>query len=191
MAVDYKDYYEVLGVPRDADEKAIRRAYHKLARKLHPDVNPGDATAEARFREVAEAYEVLSDPEKRAKYDQFGREWQRYQQAGAPGGFDWGPWAQGAPGQPGVQYTYATAQDLGDLFGGVGGFSDFFQALFEGGPVGRTGPAGRRVAPPARGHDLEQPVQVSLAEVATGTTRMLIKEGRRLEVRIPPGVHTG
>ena len=186
--MEYKDYYESLGVGRDADEKAIKRAYRRLARQYHPDVNPNDPKAEERFKEVTEAYEVLSDPEKRSKYDRFGREWRRYQQAGAPGDFDWSAWSQGAPGPGRAQYTYATAEDLQDLFGQAG-FSDFFETLFGGGS-GR--PGGRARSPqPRRGQDLEHPVQVTLAEALHGTNRMLNKDGRRLEVRIPPGVRTG
>jgi curved DNA-binding protein len=184
--LDYKDYYNVLGVPRDASENDIRRAYRKLARQHHPDVNPGNAAAEEKFKDVAEAYEVLSDKEKRAKYDRFGQEWQRYQQAGAPGGFDWGPWTQGAGG-PQVQYTYATAEDLEGLFGGAA-FSDFFETLF-GGMPGRS--SGQRAPAALQGRDIEHPLQVSLQEAYYGATRILSKDGRRLEVRIPPGVETG
>lgn len=185
--MEFKDYYEILGVPRNADEKEIKKAYRRLARQYHPDVNPGDKAAEERFKEINEAYEVLSDPEKRARYDQFGREWQRYQQAGAPGGFDWSAWTQ--PGGPRVQYTYTTAEDLEDLFGEGAGFSDFFETLFGRG----FGPrADRTRAPrPRRGQDIEQPVQVTLAEAYHGTTRVLTKDGRRLEVKIPPGVRSG
>lgn len=181
--VEYRDYYQILGVPRDADEKEIRRAYRKLARKYHPDVNPGDAEAAEKFKSINEAYEVLSDPEKRRKYDQFGQAWQRYQQAGARGGFDWSPWIHTTPGT----YSYATVDDLEDLFGGVG-FSEFFETLFgrvTGGSRSRAG------VPPRRGSDVRQPVSITLSEAYHGTTRLVTKNGRRLEVRIPAGVRSG
>jgi curved DNA-binding protein len=187
--MEYKDYYQILGVARDADPQEIKKAYRRLARQYHPDVNPGDKKAEDRFKEVNEAYEVLSDAEKRSKYDQFGRDWQRYQQAGAagPGGFDWGRYAQQAG--PGGQYTYATSEDLEDLFGGQAGFSDFFESLF-GAQAARQRTTARQPRP-GRGQDIEHPVQVSLAEAYHGANRILTKDGRRLEVRIPPGVVTG
>src|SRR5438094_8605211 len=107
--MQYKDYYNILGVKRNASEKEIKSAFRKLARKHHPDVNPNDKEAEARFKEASEAYEVLSDPEKRKKYDQFGADWEHYQQAaGAPGGFDFSKYAQdfaGGYGGEGVRYT--------------------------------------------------------------------------------------
>src|SRR5918911_1054731 len=97
--MQYKDYYQTLGVKRNASEKEIKSAFRKMARKLHPDLNPNDKEAEARFKEANEAYEVLSDPDKRKKYDQFGADWERYQQAeGAPGGFDFSKYAQGSDG---------------------------------------------------------------------------------------------
>jgi curved DNA-binding protein len=187
--VEYKDYYQILGVPRDADDKQIKKAFRKLAREVHPDVNP-DPKAEGRFKEIAEAYEVLGDPAKREKYDRFGREWQQHQGAGAPGGFDWGAWQSAPAGQT----RYATAQDLEELFGrggmgGPGGFSDFFETLFGGRPGG--GRPATRSPRAAIGRDIEHPLQVTLAEACTGTTRVLNKDGRRLEVTIPPGVRTG
>src|SRR2546428_485307 len=104
--MQYKDYYNILGVKRSASEKEIKSAFRKLARKHHPDVNPNDKEAEAKFKEASEAYEVLIDPEKRKKYDQFGSEWERYQQAeGAPGGFDFSKYAQSYPGGDGARYT--------------------------------------------------------------------------------------
>lgn len=192
--MEYKDYYKILGVPRDADDKTIRKAFRKLARQFHPDVNPDDPAAEERFKDVTEAYEVLGDPEKRAKYDQFGQAWRSHQGAGGPGGFDWSQWTHQQQGpQPGVQYRYATAEDLEDLFGGAefSGFSDFFEALF--GRAGRRPNArsqGTRQRPRA-GRDIRHPVRISLTEAYHGATRMLNKDGRRLEVKIPPGVRTG
>ena len=191
--MDYKDYYKILGVAKNADEKEIKKAYRKLARQHHPDVNPNDKAAEATFKEINEAYEVLSDPEKRRKYDQMGQSYQSWQQAGGqPGGFNWNDWvaanqAAGARGRqaPGQRVTY---DDLNDLFGGNSGFSDFFDQFFGG--VG-AGTPGARSTNPTMGRDLEQSVDVTLAEAFQGAQRLLEIEGRRLEVKIPPGVKTG
>jgi curved DNA-binding protein len=180
--MEYKDYYKILGVDRNAEEKEIKKAYRKLARQHHPDVNPGDKAAEERFKDINEAYEVLSDPEKRRKYDQLGSSWQQWQRTGRdPGGFDWSQWFSGA--QPGgVRVEYRDLGDLGDLFGS-GGFSDFFQSIF--------GDRGAPQARPRRGQDYTQPVEITLEEAFQGTARMIQKDGRRLEVKIPPGVRTG
>ena len=95
--MEYKDYYKILGVERTADEKEIKKAYRRLARQYHPDMKPGDKAAEAAFKEINEANEVLSDPEKRRKYDELGQNYQRWQQSGGqPGGFDWSQWAGGS-----------------------------------------------------------------------------------------------
>ncbi len=123
--MDYKDYYRVLGVAKDASEKDIKQAYRKLRAKYHPDMNPDDPGAEEKFKEVNEAYEVLSDPEKRKLFDQFGSEWKGWEQrGGAPDDF----WQQWGAGQGGRGYTYTT----GPSDFGQGGFSDFFQQLFGG-----------------------------------------------------------
>jgi curved DNA-binding protein len=178
--MEYKDYYKVLGVSRTADADEIRRAYRKLALKYHPDKNPGDKEAEERFKDINEAYEVLGDASKRARYDQLGASYRAYQRTGAsPGGFDWSQWMSGAPG--GVRVEVG---DLGDIFGG--GFSEFFNAIF-GGMTGRGAEAGRR----SRGRDIEQPVRITLHEAYNGTTRTVRVDGRRLEVKIPAGSHTG
>ena len=178
--MEYKDYYKILGVAKGADEKEIKKAYRRLARQYHPDVNPGDKAAEARFKEINEAYEVLSDPEKRRKYDDLGQSYQRWQQTGGgPGGFNWAQWTTTAgPGGTRVEYG-----DLNDLFG-RGGFSDFFEAIFGG-----MGMAGTQAA--ARGRDLEHEVEITLEEAYRGAQRIIEVDGRRLEVKIPPGVKTG
>jgi curved DNA-binding protein len=181
--MEYKDYYKILGVDRNAEEKEIKKAYRKLARQYHPDVNPDDKAAEERFKDINEAHEVLSDPEKRRKYDQLGSNWQQWQRRGGDaGGFDWSQWTSGAQPGGGVRVEYRDLGDLGDLFGSRG-FSDFFQNIFGGMGAPQTSPR--------RGQDYTQPVEITLEEAFQGTTRMLQKDGRRLEVKIPPGVRTG
>ncbi len=188
--MEYKDYYRTLGVDRNADEKEVKKAYRRLARQCHPDVNPGNKQAEERFKEINEAYEVLSDSEKRQKYNQLGADWQRWQRTGRDTqGFDWSQWTGGAPRGRRVHVEYA---DLGDLLGGQVPFSDFFSTIFGG--VGREPRAGRFSGAqrrPRRGQDMVQPVEITLQEAFHGTRRILQVDGRRLEVQIPPGVKTG
>ena len=184
--MEYKDYYKILGVDKTASQKQIKKAYRRLSRKHHPDVNPGDKTAEARFKEINEAHEVLSDPEKRKKYDELGANWQQWQRMGRdPRGFDWSQWSAG--GQPGSGRVHVEYRDLEDLFGEGGGFSDFFRNVF-GGTRGATysqRPRNRR------GQDLEHTVEVTLEEAHSGTKRILQMDHQRIEVTIPPGVDTG
>ncbi|MEJ2569085.1 MAG: J domain-containing protein [Anaerolineales bacterium] len=193
--MEYKDYYKILGVKKDASEDDIKKAFRKLARKHHPDLNPGDASAAERFKEINEAYEVLSDPEKREKYDRFGSQWKQYQQAGGRAeDFDWGRWTA----QPGGQRVYTrqvSPEEFEGMFGGgLGGFSDFFETLFGG--AGRAGSGSfrqREYAPrPRQGRDIEYPVRIQLEEAFRGTTRIIEwEDGRRIEAKIPPGVRTG
>jgi molecular chaperone DnaJ len=209
-----QDYYAILGVKRDASEKDIRSAYRKLARKYHPDVNPGDKAAEARFKEINAAYEVLKDPDKRKKYDKYGDKWEyadqiEEQQRRAGSAYDFFRRAGGTAGA-GTGAGGGATFDFGDL-----DLDDLLGGIFSGRGRGRT--AARR----ARGEDLEYPVEITLEEAYQGTTRTIqlqtpepcatcggtgkiatatchaceglgstIKTSR-LEVKIPPGVDTG
>jgi curved DNA-binding protein len=188
--MEYKDYYKILGVERKASEDEIKRAYRKLAMKYHPDRNPGDKVAEEKFKEINEANEVLSDPQKRARYDQLGESyftWQ--QQGGRPNDFNWEDWftqTQGAP-RGGTRVEYGNFEDIF----GSGGFSDFFSAIF-GGMGGRGAPGpGTQQRTARRPRALEQPVTISLQEAYQGTGRVIELEGRRLEVKIPAGAKDG
>ena len=184
--MDYKDYYQILGVARSASADEIRAAYRKLALKYHPDRNPGDKQAEEKFKEMNEAYQVLSDQKKRARYDQLGSAYTNHQRnGGRPDGFDWGQWYSnnaGGGNNPGGQQV-----NFDDLFGGAGGgFSDFFSAIF-GGTGGMPGSDTR----PRRTAQQEQAVTITLQEAYDGATRVLETGGRRLQVKIPAGAKTG
>jgi curved DNA-binding protein len=186
--MEYKDYYKILGVDKNASEKDIKKAFRRLARKYHPDVNPDEARAEERFKEINEAHEVLADPDKRRKYDMLGARWQQWQQMGQdPRDFDFSQWfAGGGPGR-----SRAESPDLDGLFGGMGDFSDFFRSIFGGTgaqPTMRWRQAQTRAR---RGQDYEQAVELTLDEVYRGASRVLEMGGSRLEVKIPPGVKTG
>ena len=195
--MEFKDYYKVLGLEPDATADEIKRAYRKLALQYHPDRNPDDKEAEEKFKEINEAYQVLSDPEKRARYDQMRQQYERWQRmGGGPGGFDWNQYAGAGPGGVHVEF-----RDLDDLLGGVGGFSDFFRTLFGFGGAGGGvdydfGPSARQATRgarprPAEPPRYEHPITISLHEAYHGTTRHLEIGGRRLEVKIPPGARTG
>jgi curved DNA-binding protein len=181
--MEYKDYYEILGVGRSASADEVRKAYHKLAMQYHPDRNPGDKPAEERFKDINEAYQVLSDQQKRARYDQLGSAYSNWQQrGGSPGDFDWSQWFTGQPaGQGNVHVEYG---NLNDLFG-QDVFSDFFRSIFGGMGGGRA--AGRSRRAPA----YQQPISISLEEAYRGTTRAFQSDHRQLTVRIPVGVKTG
>jgi curved DNA-binding protein len=167
MALDYKDYYEVLGVPRDADQDAIRRAYRKLARKYHPDLN-SDSEAEDRFKEIGEANEVLSDPEKRASYDRLGDNWRQQEQAAPDSNFE-----------DFFSHQGFGAGDQGAHFG-----DDLFERLF-GGSV-RSRQDG-----PLRGRDREALLELSLEDALKGGRRKLGLDQRDIDVNFPPGVCDG
>jgi DnaJ-class molecular chaperone len=194
-----QDYYKVLGVGRNASEQEIKQAYRRLARTYHPDVNPGNKAAETRFKEINEAYEVLSDKEKRQKYDQFGRDWQRYAQAGGAGSGAY----RGGPGA----YRSSPFGGAGGA-GGAGGFdasnfADIFEAFFGGGAAGASAGTGRGgpwnggfESDVQQGLDVEQTVEITLEEAFTGTERSMrlndtSRAVRSIKARIPPGADTG
>jgi curved DNA-binding protein len=173
--MEYKDYYKILGVDRKAGEDQIRAAYRKLAMKHHPDKNPGDKKAEEKFKEINEAYQVLSDPEKRARYDQLGSAYSNFRtRGGRPGDFQWDDWFAG-----GGRAGYSSDES----FGG-GSFSDFFRMIF-----GEAMRSSGREYPPQGG--FQQPLGISFKEAYEGTARQLNSNGRKLQVRIPAGVKTG
>jgi curved DNA-binding protein len=194
MAVQFRDYYETLGVSKTASDDEIKSAFRKLARKFHPDVaKPKDkATAEEKFKQINEAYEVLSDPEKRKKYDQLGADWNQ------PGGGQPPPgWGQ----QPGGGFQrYGGDGGVEFEFGGTG-FSDFFEAFFGGGrgqsAFGGGGGFGRRPGSAERGNDVEADIMVTLEEALHGSTRQVsLRRGgsnkvETYQVKIPRGVHEG
>jgi len=183
-----RDYYEVLGISRTASQKDIQGAFRKLARKLHPDVNPGDKDAERRFKEVSEAHGVLADPEKRKMYDRFGADWQAASAAGMdPGQGQWpfGAQPRGAGG-PRVQYQNIDPDIFDDILRGAGsarsGFGDIFGSIF-------NRDAGARPGAPV---EAEATVEVTLAECFRGTARQVeLPDGRKLEVKVPAGVQDG
>ncbi len=171
-----KDYYSILGVNRDANEREMKQAYRRLARRYHPDVNPGDKSAEAKFKEINEAYEVLSDKEKRQKYDQFGDQWQ-YAEQFAKAGWQQAPSWDFSPG--GGSTTFHFVQ--GDL-------DSIFDDLLQGGGAKTV----RQRVHPKRGQNIEHPVEVTLEEAYHGTKRIVsLGSGEQLEVKIPPGVKDG
>ncbi|HSO13396.1 MAG TPA: DnaJ C-terminal domain-containing protein [Anaerolineales bacterium] len=173
--MDYKDYYKILGVERKASEEDIRKAYRKLAKQYHPDYNPNNKQAEERFKEINEAYEVLSDSKKRSHYDRLGSDYSQWQRRGGPGNFNWDQYG-GFPGG-----THVNMDDLNEMFGG-GGFSDFFQTIF--GMGGRS--SGR-----SQSQGYQQEIDITLEDAYKGTTRLIESNGKQKRVRIPGGVRTG
>ena len=200
--MDFIDYYKVLGVNKNATAEEIKAAYRKLARKHHPDLNPNDKEANKKFQHINEANEVLSDPEKRKKYDQYGKDWQHaeafekaQQEAGARGG------RRSAAGQG----FGGGAQGFGEGFGGAqgfdggewqssddSGFSDFFESLFgRAGRSGAGGQGGQGGQTRFRGQDYQAELEISLAEAATTHQRVLTVNGKNIRITIPAGVENG
>jgi curved DNA-binding protein len=202
--MEFKDYYATLGIPKSASEKEIKQAFRKLARKHHPDVNPGDKKAEAKFKDINEAYEVLGDREKRRKYDELGANWRAYEQAEATGA---GPFAGGwnvnvggggGGSRGGAGFRTMTPEEMEEMFGDQNPFSDFFTTFFGGGTEERTATrrGGARAARTRhRGRDVEHEIELTLEDAFHGVTRRLALKhdghARTVDVRIPPGVVDG
>ena len=190
--MEFKDYYATLGVPKSASADEIKRAYRKLARQHHPDVNPGDRAAEAKFKEINEAHEVLGDKDKRRKYDELGSNWRQYEQAAQNGAAGSGGWSPGAG-----SYRTVSPEEFESMFGGSAGgagdpFSDFFHTFFDSRAGGRArGGRGRS----KQGADLEFQTDLTLEEAFAGTTRRVATRGpggeRTVDIRIPAGIQDG
>ena len=197
--MDFKDYYSTLGVSKTASEKEIKQTFRKLARKYHPDVNPGDKAAEAKFKEINEAYEVLGDPAKRKKYDELGANWRMYEQAGAGGAggpFGGAQWNVNVGGAPGGGFRTMSQEEMEEMFGDANPFSDFFTTFFGGGGDFETGRGTRGGRARRRaGRDVEHELELTLEDAYQGTTRRLALkhdgQARTVDVRIPAGVGDG
>jgi len=177
--MDFKDYYKILGVERNVSSEAIKKAYRKLAIKYHPDKNPGNKQAEEKFKEISEANEVLSDPEKRKKFDEMGENWRDYQQnQGGKGDFN--KWSNK---QRGGAYTYAEEENP---FGDESRFSDFFENIFRD-----QYSDGKKSKSKAKGHDYEAELSISLEEAYAGTSRQLETDNEKLKVNLKPGIKDG
>jgi curved DNA-binding protein len=188
--MEYKDYYKILGVERSASAEEIKKVYRQLALRYHPDRNPDDHSAEEKFKEINEAYQVLSDKDKRVHYDQLGASYERYTQSGGrPGGFNWEDWF--TPGsQASTSYGRNVRVEVGnleDLFGG--GFSDFFTRIFGG--MGGPSSVRSRADAGSNQSSYRYEAEISLREAYHGTSRRIEVDGRRIEVKIPPGTKTG
>lgn len=176
--MEYIDYYKILGVSKDADKEKVRKAYRKLARKYHPDLNPGDAEAEKKFKQANEAYEVLSDPEKRKKYDKYGKDWEHAE------AFEQARRQQGGPGG-GRTYTYTEG------FGDAGDFSEFFRSMFGDEAAFDGFGRGRRRTMAFRGEDYKAELHLRLRDVYQDQKQVLTVNGNKIRLTIPAGVEDG
>jgi curved DNA-binding protein len=185
--MEYKDYYEILGVSPDAEKKVIQQTFRKLARKYHPDLNPGNKESEEKFKTINEAYQVLSDAEKRKKYDELRAQYQQYQQTGGrQQDYDWQNWSAQPGG--GANSQNANSEDLEDLFGSASPYSDFFNNIF--GQTRTRGKSRSTARSPRRGRDVDYEVDLTLQEAFQGAERLMEIDGHRIQATIPPGVRT-
>ena len=188
--MDYKDYYGILGVSPNADKKTIQQTFRQLARKHHPDVNPGNKEAEEKFKTINEAYQVLSNVEQRKKYDELRAQYLQWQQTGSrQQDFDWQTYSAQPP--KGQHVQYGNPEDLEDLFGSDSPYSDFFTNIF--GQANKSSRSKAKGAPPSprRGRDIEYEVDLTLKEAFWGADRLLEIDKHRIKASIPPGVRTG
>jgi curved DNA-binding protein len=182
--MEFKDYYKILGVDKKATPAEIKKVYRQLAKKYHPDKNPGDKASEEKFKEISEANEVLSDPEKRKKYDALGSNWKQYQTAGNANANEWfNQYANNNNGSGSFHFN----TDFGTA--GDSSFSDFFESFFGGGFGTRTKTARR--AQSRKGRDYESKLNISLEEAYSGTEREFSINGKKLKVKIMPGIESG
>lgn len=188
--MDYKDYYKILGVDKKASQAEIKSAFRKLAVKYHPDKNAGDKTAESKFQEISEANEVLSDTEKRKKYDTLGANWNQYQQQGGTGqDFDWSEYMnQGHGGTSGQTYYSTGGGNFGSAFGGQGGFSDFFESIFGG--AGSQGGKRTRMSS-YKGEDMHAELPITLEEAYHGTEKIFQVNGQSIKLKVKRGIADG
>ena len=196
MGLDFKDYYNILGVSPQANISEIKKAYKKLAKKYHPDANPGNKEAEEKFKEISEAYHVLADPAKRQKYDQIRNNYRNWQSQGGKGAFDWSFWQQ----DQGSPYTSTiTPEEFEELFSDLGfgfsntfgDFSDFFTSIFGMGQETKSGPFNFRTKvsnKPEKGKDIEGEITITLEEAYYGSRKTINVANRKIEAVIPRGI---
>ncbi len=184
--MDYKDYYKILGVEKSATQDDIKKAYRKLAMKYHPDRNSGNKSAEEKFKEITEANEVLSDPEKRKKYDTLGSNWKQYQNTGGQGFDNFYTNFGGRRGKTNQSGTYEFSGDFGDIFGNAGGgFSDFFESFFGGAGFGGRAQQ-QKIAV-----DVEANLNITLEDVLNGSEKQISIDGKKIKIKINPGTKEG
>jgi curved DNA-binding protein len=186
--MEYKDYYKILGVEKTATQDEIKKAYRKLAMKHHPDRNAGKKSSEEKFKEITEANEVLSDPDKRKKYDTLGSNWNQYQHTGGQGFDDFSSRFGGGRRRPGSGSTYEYSGNINDIFGNAGGgFSDFFESFFGGSGGGFSGQTQQQKT----AIDVEANMNVTLEDVFVGSEKQISVEGKKLKIKINPGTKDG